>query len=57
MHLFKKVGTLADSLWCFYDFACAKTSLSIRTYLQGGPTEVKATAILLVTFECIGKIQ
>jgi len=25
--------------------------------IQGGPTKVKPTTILLVTFECIGKIQ
>jgi len=25
--------------------------------IQGGPTKVKQTTILLVTFECVGKIQ
>jgi len=28
-----------------------------RNYIQGGPSKVKPTTILLETFECIGKIQ
>jgi len=27
------------------------------TSVQGGPRKVKPTTILLVTFECVGKIQ
>jgi len=26
-------------------------------YIQGGPRKVKPTTILLVTFECVGRIQ
>jgi len=26
-------------------------------HIQGGPRKVKPTTILLVTFECVGKIQ
>ena len=29
----------------------------IKIGLQGGPRKVKPTTILLVTFECVGKIQ
>jgi len=28
-----------------------------NVYLQGGSGKVKPTTILLVTFECVGKIQ
>jgi len=29
----------------------------LRHSVQGGPRKVKPTTILLVTFECVGKIQ
>jgi len=37
----------------YYLFHCC----NLFSNLQGGPTKVKPTTILLVTFECIGKIQ
>ena len=33
------------------------TSFCVKWDIQGGPRKVKPTTILLVTFECIGKIQ
>jgi len=30
---------------------------ALRSNIQGGPRKVKPTTILLVTFECVGKIQ
>jgi len=35
-----------------------RLTTKLKSYkIQGGPRKVKPTTILLVTFECVGKIQ
>jgi len=47
-------------LCCICPLAVKGNSILMSTvllYIQGGPRKVKPTTNLLVTFECIGKIQ
>jgi len=59
-HLYVFCVSFASPTVSYYLTLCTLYRIVVMTLwcpVQGGPRKVKPTTILLVTFECVGKIQ